>query len=257
MTLPSELLERIWFYTNFDCSLHCSYCVAAPAPGMERAPLPLALLRRLLDQALALGFRQVALTGGEPFMHPDIAAILELATAHMETIVLTNGLWVTSRNLAKLERADKSKLTVQVSLDSADPAAHDRLRGRGTWRKATRGLQQLVEAGYTVAVRATLDGQGEDVLAGLIQYLSGLGVPEGRIYGGDVAHVGRATRGLELSREGLYPEPTIINDGLYWHPLLIEPSSAVTSQIEPLGEALAILASLVEQIKPCRPQGVR
>lgn len=255
--IPTELLERVWFYTNFDCALHCSYCVAALAPGQERAPLSLTLFRHLLDQAVMLGFRQVALTGGEPFMHPDIAAILQYATARSDTVVLTNGMWVIHKHLDALAGADKSKLTLQVSLDSADPAIHDQLRGRGTWQKATRCLQRLLDAGYTVAVRATLDGQNDGAMTELTQYLTVLGVPEERVYGGAIAHVGRATHGVELSREGLYPEPTIISDGLYWHPLLIEPSAAVTTQIEPLGDALAILAALTEQIKPGKPQGVR
>jgi MoaA/NifB/PqqE/SkfB family radical SAM enzyme len=256
-TIPNYLLERIWFYTNFDCTLRCSYCVAALAPGEERAPLPLALFRRLLDQAVILGFHQVALTGGEPFMHPDIAVILQYATARSNTVVLTNGLWVTSNRPAALEGTDKSRLTLQVSLDSADPETHDRLRGRGTWRRATRGLQMLLEAGYTVAVRATLDGQNEGALDELTQYLAGLGVPEERVCGGAIAHVGRATHGLELDREGLDPEPTVISDGLYWHPLLIELPTAVTDQIEPLDKALDILAALAEQTKPGKPQGVR
>jgi MoaA/NifB/PqqE/SkfB family radical SAM enzyme len=255
--IPTELLERIWFYTNFDCTLRCSYCVAALTPGEERGALSLAQFRRLLDQALGLGFRQVAVTGGEPFMHPDIPAILQYATTRSNTVVLTNGLWVTSNRPAALEGTDKSRLTLQVSLDSADPETHDRLRGRGTWRRATRGLQMLLEAGYTVAVRATLDGQNEGVLEGLTQYLAGLGVPQERVYGAAIAHVGRATHGLDLDREGLNPEPTVISDGLYWHPLLIEPPTAVTGQIEPLDEALGILAALAEQTKPGKPQGVR
>lgn len=252
-----ELLKRIWFYTNFDCSLHCSYCVAALAPGEKRASLSLARFRGLLNQALDLGFRQMALTGGEPFLHPDIEAMLQFATSRSDTVVLTNGLWVNSNRLAALEGTDKSRLTMQVSLDSADAAVHDRLRGRGTWTKATRGLQMLLGAGYTVAVRATLDGQNDGALDGLTQYLAGLGVPSERVYGAAIAHVGRATHGLEIDREGLYPEPTVISDGLYWHPLLIEPSTAVTTQIEPLPKALSLLAALAEQTKPCTPQGVR
>ncbi len=255
--IPNDLLERIWFYTNFDCTLHCSYCVAALAPGQERAALSLVQFRRLLDQALGLGFRQVAVTGGEPFMHPDISAILRYVTARSDMVVLTNALWVTSNRPVALEGTDKSRLTLQVSLDSADPETHDRLRGRGTWRRATRGLQMLLEAGYTVAVRATLDGQNAGALEGLTQYLAGLGVPEQRVYGAAIAHVGRATHGLELGREGLAPEPTVISDGLYWHPLLIDPLTAVTGQIEPLDEALGILAALAEQTKPGKPQGVR
>jgi MoaA/NifB/PqqE/SkfB family radical SAM enzyme len=255
--LPPELLERIWFYTNFDCSLRCSYCVATVAPGTVRPPLALPAFRRLVDQAQTLGFRQVALTGGEPFLHPDIAAMLEYATARVDTVVLTNAMHVTRATLEALQRVERSQLTMQVSLDSADERVNDRLRGRGTWRVAMRNLELLLQAGYAVAVRATLDGQDEQTLAGLTQCLGTLGMPADRVYGAVVAKVGRATHGLELSPEGVWPEPTLISDGLYWHPLLIEPTMAVTLQTEPLEHALETLAAMVERIKPSRPAGVR
>jgi len=256
-SIPAELLERIWFYVSFDCGLRCSYCVAALAPGSTRPRLALPVFRRLVDQAVSLGFRQVALTGGEPFLHPDIVAMLAYSAARADTVVLTSAVHVTAGALDQLRPLERSRLTVQVSLDSADPRANDRLRGRGAWERAMRGLKLLLGGGFTVAVRATLDGQGEEALDGLVRLLGRLGVPADRVYGAPVARVGRATHGLELSPAGVWPEPTIIGDGLYWHPLLIAPSDAITPQIEPLANALEILAERVERVKPSRPQGVR
>lgn len=257
LSTPSELLERIWFYTNLNCNLRCTYCVAGVPSGAARPRLELPVFRRLLDEAASLGFRQAALTGGEPFMHPDIAAMIAYATARIDTVVLTNAHFVTPKTLDNLEQADRRRLTVQVSLDSADPDENDALRGHGSWRKARRGLERLLEAGHTVAVRATLDGQGTQAMAELTQFLGSLGIPADRVYGAPVAKVGNATHGLELTQAGLWPEPTLISDGLYWHPLLIEPSLVITRQTEPLEPALLALAALVDEIKPTRPKEVR
>ena len=131
------------------------------------------------------------------------------------------------------------------------------LRGQGSWQKAVQGLEQLLETGYAVSVRATLDGQGEDTLCDLARLLDPLGVPEERVYGAPVAKVGRAKHGLELSRAGLFPEPTIVSDGLYWHPLLIDPSTVMTTQIEPLESALQTLVDLVGQVNPIQSPDVR
>ena len=256
-SIPPELLERIWFYTNFDCSLRCRYCVAGLPDDSVRPRLELLLFRRLVDQAVRLGFRQAALTGGEPFQHPDIAAMIDYATAGIDTVVLTSGLPVTAKTLDDLTRVDRSRLTVQVSLDSADPVVNDQLRGQGSWQKAVRGLEQLVEAGYAVSVRATLDGQGEETLCDLTRLLDPLGVPAGRVYGAPVAKVGRAAHGLELSRANLCPEPTIVSDGLYWHPLLINPPALMTTQIEPLENALQTLVELAGQVNPIQSPDVR
>lgn len=164
-SIPPELLERIWFYTNFDCSLHCRYCVAGLTRDSARPCLELPLFRRLVDQAVALGFRQAALTGEEPFQHPDIAAMIDYATARIDTVVLTNAHLIAAQTLDDLKRVDRSRLTVQVSLDSADPAVSDQLRGQGQLaeggaRYATAPGGRLCRLGASDSRRA---GQGNAV----------------------------------------------------------------------------------------------
>jgi len=257
ISIPPDLLERIWFYTNFDCHLRCSYCVAGLASGAARPRLDLPVFRRLVDQAVTLGFRQIALTGGEPLLHPNIVAMIEYATARIDTIVLTSALPLTAALLRDLGGVDRSRLTVQVSLDSADPGVNDRLRGLGSWRQATCGLEMLLRAGYRVAVRATLALTGEETLPDLVRFLNTLGVPAERVYGAPVAKVGRAKHGLDLSTARIWPEPTILSDGLYWHPLLIDPSLVVTPQFEPLESSFLALVHMVDQVKPVRLKQVQ
>jgi MoaA/NifB/PqqE/SkfB family radical SAM enzyme len=255
--MPYELLERIWFYTNLNCNLRCAYCVTGTPSAAARAPLDLPLFTRRVDEAAALGFRQVALTGGEPLLHPDIVPMIRYAAARIPTIVLTNGMPVTPPLLTGLEGVDRQRLTFQVSLDSDTPSIHDALRGRGSWAGAVDCLAVLAEHGHTLAVRATLDGQGEGALDALKRYADGYGVPAEQVYGSPVARVGASTHGLALDRARLWPEPTVISDGLYWHPLLIEPESAITRKIEPLEPGLRMLAALADEIKPLRPKEVR
>ncbi len=259
MPISPEILERIWFYTNFDCNLHCSYCVAELPVDQRPPPLDLPTFRRLVDQAVALGFRQAALTGGEPFLHPDIDAMIEHATARIDTVVLTNATLLTARTLANLSRgrADLSRLSIQVSLNSADPRVHDEWRGAGSWERTRQGLRALLQAGYTVAVRATLDGPDEASLTLLRESLVPLGMPEERIYGVPVAKVGRSAHGVELSRARVWPEPTIVGSGLYWYPLLIAPSDLVVPWVEPLDSALEVLSREFLEVKPTRPRFVR
>src|SRR5215218_88353 len=63
---------RLWVYTNFDCNLQCAYCVAMSGPGAERRGLAMHAFRRLVDEARDYGIDEVFLTGGEPFLLPDI-----------------------------------------------------------------------------------------------------------------------------------------------------------------------------------------
>jgi MoaA/NifB/PqqE/SkfB family radical SAM enzyme len=255
--IPPEVLERIWFYTNFDCSLRCRYCVAGSPADLSRAPLYLPAFQRMLGQAIALGFRQAALTGGEPLQHPDIVSMLAYATARLDTVVLTNALLLTEGILHDLEQTKRDHLTLQVSLDSADPEINDRLRGRGTWQKAVEGIEKAVEAGYKIAVRATLDGQDQEELSALRLFLETRGVPGEQVYGASVAKVGCSTHGVELSFASLCPEATVTSDGLYWHPLMIDPSTAVAHRVEPLEDSLNVLVEKVHEVKPVGLKGIR
>jgi MoaA/NifB/PqqE/SkfB family radical SAM enzyme len=49
------LSPKLWLYTNFDCNLRCSYCVAESTPTARRRALGLANAQRLVDEAVVLG----------------------------------------------------------------------------------------------------------------------------------------------------------------------------------------------------------
>src|SRR5687767_5961668 len=89
MTLPDaetdfacaapEMQWKLWIYTNYDCNLRCSYCVAKSSPNAPRRAIGLANVKRLVDDSVALGFTDVFFTGGEPFILNDIYDMLAYA----------------------------------------------------------------------------------------------------------------------------------------------------------------------------------
>jgi hypothetical protein len=91
----------------------------------------------------------------------------------------------------------------------------------------------------------------------LREFLATRGLSDEKVYGVPVARVGRASHGIELKRGGLWPEPTIVGDSLYWHPLQIAAGDVVVPSAEPLDDALAVLARLFYEVKPVRRKDVR
>ena len=71
--------ERLWVYTNFDCNLACDYCCAQSSPKAEARRFPVETARAAFEEFAALGGKEVFLTGGEPFMHPDLDGLVEAA----------------------------------------------------------------------------------------------------------------------------------------------------------------------------------
>jgi MoaA/NifB/PqqE/SkfB family radical SAM enzyme len=81
-------------------------------------------------------------TGGEPFMLPDIGEILAACAAAAPTTVLTNGMLFAGSRLETLRSLPRERITFQISLDSPTPERHDSHRGKGTWARAWNGIQR-------------------------------------------------------------------------------------------------------------------
>ncbi len=133
-TLSTRELKECWLHITNDCNQACRHCLFACSPG-EKESLSLAEIISLTDQAANLGCRVFALTGGEPLVHPQFAAIIDhlLADPERHVAVLTNGmLW---HNFTKeLKSWPKDNLHLQISIDGLEKE-HDHLRGAGSFKK--------------------------------------------------------------------------------------------------------------------------
>ncbi len=216
---------RLWVYSNFHCNLACGYCVVASSPSARRRELSAERFAALVDEALAEGFEELYLTGGEPFVHPRIVEMIEYASERMTTVVLTNAMLFTGRRRSELARlAGRANLTLQSSIDGARAETHDHWRGAGSWATAMDGLRYAAGLGLPlrVAMTATPHNGGEVELLG--EQLAELGIT-----GEDFAVrplVGRgfaagavATGALRVSDAVMVPELTITADGAHWHPV--------------------------------------
>src|SRR3974390_3060335 len=94
--------SRLWLYTNFDCNLSCDYCCVRSSPKAPRRALGLDRVQRIASEAAALGGIDIFVTGGEPFMLPDIGEIIAACASAVPTTVLTNGMLFAGRALATL-----------------------------------------------------------------------------------------------------------------------------------------------------------
>jgi MoaA/NifB/PqqE/SkfB family radical SAM enzyme len=74
-----------------------------------------------------------------------------------QVIILTNGTIVQKFQLPKGMSA--SQVSFQISLDGPNSAAHDRVRGKGSFEKTRRGVARLINAGFTVELQSVLSLQ--------------------------------------------------------------------------------------------------
>lgn len=234
---------KLWIYTNFDCNLRCSYCVAESSPAAPRRAIGLQTAKRVVDEAVALGFDEIFFTGGEPFILDEIYDMLAYSAARAKTTVLTNAMLFDGRRLERLRAIRSPNLTVQVSLDGGRAEHHDAYRGAGTWAKTVAGIRTLQENGFPVRLSSTETPANTAHLDELHAFRRDLGIADADHFVRPLAKRGFATEGLDVGTDTLVPEMTVTVDGVYWHPLA-SPSSAdmrVTADIFPLATAVACI----------------
>ena len=230
--------SRLWLYTNFDCNLHCDYCCVRSSPRVPRRELGFSRVQRIAREAPPLGVSEIFVTGGEPFLLPDIGEILAACMGAAPTTVLTNGMLLVGRRLQVLRSLLSDRLTLQISLDSPTPERHDRHRGAGTWVRAWRAIEQARAEGFRVRLAATVstDQEAEEFCLFLDSHQISA---EDRVIR-RIALRGSAAKGIALARADLVPEITITAQGVYWHPVGAEDADLlVTPDIFPLAASFA------------------
>jgi organic radical activating enzyme len=235
--------SRLWLYTNFDCNLSCDYCCSQSSPRAAARRLPVDVARRACEEFAGLGGREVLLTGGEPFLAPDLGELVGAAARWVPVTILTNAM-VFSRGARRrtLESLDPSEVTMQVSLDSGTPELHDRHRGRGSFERARAGIELLRSLGFRVRVAATVDEDDASEERSLHVLLDADGIAgEDRLIR-RVARTGFADWGVRLTLDSLWPEPTLTADGAWWHPVgIADPAMQVASTPLPLVTVVAVM----------------
>jgi pyruvate-formate lyase-activating enzyme/TusA-related sulfurtransferase len=238
--------SRVWLYTNFDCNLRCDYCCVRSSPTAPRRALGLARVRQIAAEAVALGVGEIFVTGGEPFLLPDIGDILKACAAAAPTTVLTNGMLFAGRGLEALRALPRERVTLQISLDSPTPERHDRHRGKGTWARAWRGIERARAEGFRVRLAATVSDDPEAQ-----EFSRFLDAQEIRVEDRVIRRIalrGFADEGLALARADLVPEITITAEGVYWHPVGADDGDLLlTAEIFPLAEAFDALRRALDR----------
>lgn len=248
-TCTAPTLEwKLWIYTNFDCNLRCSYCVARSSPNAPRRAIGLANANRLVDEAIELGFTEVFFTGGEPFILNEIYSILAYASTRMKTTVLTNAMILRGKRLEQLLSIANDNLVLQVSLDGARPEQHDAYRGAGSWLKTIEGIRTLQEHGFRVRLSTTETPANTDHLDAICAFHREMGIPEADHFIRPLAKRGYAREGIEVDKASLVPELTASIDGIFWHPLTTDADLQVSKKLFPLANAYECITQQLDEL---------
>jgi organic radical activating enzyme len=152
-------LETLWINTGTLCNLTCENCYIESSPRNDRlAYISFDEVRDYLDEIAALKFGtvEIAFTGGEPFMNPDIIRMVEeVLRRGYRALVLTNAMRPMRRHdavLRKLRYRFDNRLVLRVSVDHHSQGQHEKERGPGSWQPMLDGLKFLADEKFITHV---------------------------------------------------------------------------------------------------------
>jgi len=239
---------RLWIYTNFNCNLACDYCCVGSGPRVDPREIGAERIVPIVRDAAAWGVQELYLTGGEPFLLPYLGAMVVECAEYLPVVILTNGMLFRGAGLKQLRAMPRDRVAMQISIDSPTSLIHDRHRGLGSWQRAIAGIAIARAEGFRVRVAATVGGDDGVDAVELQKFFDGLSIDREDQIIRPVAREGASSEGVLLSTETLIPEVTVTAEGVYWHPVAAtDPDALVSSQIEPISEALDMVRALFQE----------
>ena len=156
---------QIYLLLTENCNLNCSICIRGRKTNNYIDP------RFILQQRILNNFMgsQLILTGGEPTLHPQFAEIANTMSEKLEKIaVTTNGIKNDYFDKIKYER-----MHFQISVDGSE-AAHDMIRGNGTYRKTMDTIVEMDRRGFQYSVATVINRENCETIDELIRQLEKL-----------------------------------------------------------------------------------
>jgi radical SAM protein with 4Fe4S-binding SPASM domain len=170
-----------WHVTE-KCNLACTHCYQSGS----RPEMSLSQIKSAIDNVkdavkswvqeyqmeIVPGFH---FTGGEPLLRRNLFDILDYSrNSGFSLALMTNGTLITLEKASLIKQAGVAE--VQVSLEGTK-STHDAVRGKGSFSKAIRGINQLLNAGVYTHINVTLSRLNMLEVDGLVRLAEANAVP--------------------------------------------------------------------------------
>lgn len=189
-----------WHLTE-RCNLACRHCYQS---GNGTTEMDISAVQETAEEVAemladwtekyAISFTgSLNVTGGEPLVRKDLFEVLRLMREQgFEISLLTNGTLVDREKAEELRGLVR---LVQVSIEGPEPV-HDAIRGKGAYKKAVTGVENMLASGIFVSLNITISRLNVEYLSDLVLLGRELGV--GRV---GFSRLVPAGRGAALAKE--------------------------------------------------------
>lgn len=161
------------------CNMACKMCYVRMTKQQQEEIAPLRTAKEwlsLAEEAKNQGMVYLLLTGGEPFLRPDIREILSgMNKMGLLVSINSNGTLITEEVISWLKEIPPTR--VNVTLYGASNATYERLCGNPNgFTQAVRGIRLLKAAGIVVRINCSITPHNVDDVDGIFAFAKSEGL---------------------------------------------------------------------------------
>jgi len=131
---------------TYACNLQCVHCLSSSGRRDPRE-LSTAECEAVIDELQRMQVFYINIGGGEPTIRKDFWHLVQYAVDHGVGVKFsTNGSGIDAAVARQLAESDY--VDVQISIDGADAATNDHVRGEGSFATAVQAMEHLQAAGF-------------------------------------------------------------------------------------------------------------
>jgi radical SAM protein with 4Fe4S-binding SPASM domain len=190
----------VWNCTK-TCNLECVHCYADAEKTKFKGELTTEEAKAMIDDLAAFRVPALLISGGEPFVRPDVLELAEYAIkSGIRVTFSTNGTLIDEKRAQKL--AEIGVTYCGISIDGSEEN-HDRFRGKaGAFRETIKGIRNCRTQGIRVGVRFTVTSGNSSDIDSVFRVVEDEGVGRLCIYHLVYSGRGAYLSGIDLDTEG-------------------------------------------------------
>ncbi len=150
---PPRYAPILLMFLTDRCNLHCKMCGFCEHEHStpSKPELTTEEWKAVVRSAVKLGTTMISMSGGEPFLRPDVFEIIRyIRDQHIAVHLCSNGVLLNREKILRLR--DSGLNTISISLESPDRDIHEQLRGRRSFDPAIESIRLIRELAPSIRV---------------------------------------------------------------------------------------------------------
>lgn len=163
-------LSHVYFEIISQCNEHCSYCYNEKSLTKYDV-ISFDLFKTIIDEMKKEGLTEIAISGGEPFLHQELVSFIEYASQKGVSLKINTNFTIFDEKL--YQTISSNPVYLQVTIDGASSQIHDYTRGMGTFDRIDKNLRRLIDAGFKnnpILVRMNLHKKNYKHIEDVVKY---------------------------------------------------------------------------------------